>query len=120
MTFFGYIRSYKILVHMTTKDITTTIQVMQYDELTDIEKKLIDAAREATHRSYAPYSRFCVGASIALDNGEIVPGSNQENAAFPSSLCAERTAAYYAHATYPASKFAEIAIAAREIGRAHV
>lgn len=114
MTFFGYIRSYKILVHMTTKDITTTIQVLQYDELTDIEKKLIDAAREATHRSYAPYSRFSVGASIALDNGEIVAGSNQENAAFPSSLCAERTAAYYAHATYPAAKFTEIAIAARD------
>ncbi len=69
-------------------------------------------AREATGRSYAPYSKFRVGAAIELDNGQIVTGSNQENAAFPSGTCAERTAAYYAHATYPDARFKTIAIAA--------
>ena len=71
-------------------------------------------AREATFRAYSPYSHFSVGAAILLDNGETVTGSNQENAAYPSSLCAERTAAYYAHSRYPDAKFMTIAIAARE------
>jgi len=83
-----------------------------YDELDVMERRLVDMAREATGRSYAPYSKFHVGAAILLDNGEIVTGCNQENAAFPSGTCAERTAAYYAHATYPDAAFRAIAVAA--------
>lgn len=93
--------------------ICTPIVSVQYDELNDGDRQLVDMAREATERSYAPYSRFCVGAAIRLDNGEIVTGSNQENAAYPSGTCAERTAAFYAHARYPEASFETIAIAAR-------
>ena len=73
-----------------------------YDELTERERRLVDAARAAVEGSYAPYSNFHVGAAVLLDNGEIVKGANQENAATPSSLCAERTAAYWAPANVAA------------------
>ncbi len=97
---------------MKEKEIVTKIIEIGYDELDCRRRHLVDLAREATERSYAPYSRFCVGAAIELDNGEIVTGSNQENAAYPSGTCAERTAAFYAHATYPDAKFKAIAVAA--------
>lgn len=61
------------------------------DELPKSDRQLVEAAKEMTFSSYAPYSKFCVGAAIRLDNGDIIRGSNQENAAFPSGLCAERT-----------------------------
>lgn len=93
--------------------ISTPVKVAAYDELDERRRRLVDLAREATHRSYAPYSHFSVGAAIALDNGEIVTGANQENAAYPSGTCAERSACYYAHAQYPEAHFAAIAIAAR-------
>lgn len=98
---------------MKEKTILIPIKVVEYAELDELDRRLVDEAREATKRSYAPYSNFHVGAAIALDNGEIVSGSNQENAASPSSLCAERTAAYYAHSTYPGARFRRVAIAAR-------
>lgn len=97
---------------MKEKEITTRILELSYDELTERQRRLVDLAREATERSYAPYSKFRVGAAIELSNGEIVTGSNQENAAYPSGTCAERTAAFYAHAAYPDAKFKAIAIAA--------
>lgn len=90
------------------------VEILAYEELTDSERRLVDTAREATGRAYAPYSKFHVGAAIELDNGEIVAGANQENAAFPSGTCAERSACFYAGATYPSSKFKAIAIAARD------
>lgn len=97
------------------KEATITIPVIeaQYDELTETDRRLIDEARQATERSYAPYSRFHVGAAILLDNGETITGANQENAAYPSGTCAERSACYYAHARYPEARFMAIAIAAR-------
>lgn len=97
---------------MKTKEINLSVDVAAYDELSDIDRKLIDAAREASHRAYAPYSHFSVGAAILLSNGEIITGSNQENAAYPSGLCAERTAAFYAHSRFPEAIFRKIAIAA--------
>lgn len=97
---------------MKEKEIVTRIFEVSYDELTERQRRLVDLAREATDRSYAPYSKFRVGAAIELSNGEIVTGSNQENAAYPSGTCAERTAAFYAHAAYPDAKFKAIAIAA--------
>ena len=99
---------------MIRKDIVIPINVVAYSELSDSERTLVDTARKATERSYSPYSHFSVGAAILLSNGEIISGSNQENAATPSSLCAERTAAFYAHSTYPQEKFLAIAIAARD------
>lgn len=98
---------------MKTFEIITPIIEAQTAELSAEEQSLIAAAREAYTRSYAPYSKFHVGAAILLDNGEVVTGSNQENAAYPSGTCAERTAAYYAHAAHPDARFRAIAIAAR-------
>lgn len=98
---------------MENKEITLTYQVLSYDELSPADAALVEAAREATSRSYAPYSRFRVGAAILLDNGQTVEGSNQENVAFPSGTCAERSACFYAHARYPEARFLKIAIAAR-------
>lgn len=98
---------------MKTLTLTTEFQLATFDELSAEDRNLVELARKATYRSYAPYSKFKVGAAILLDNGKIVEGSNQENAAFPSGTCAERTACYYAHAAYPEAKFSKIAIAAR-------
>lgn len=86
---------------------------MSYDELGDCGRRLVDLARQYTHNAYAPYSHFHVGAAIALDNGETVCGANQENAAFPSGTCAERSACFSAGARFPEAKFEAIAIAAR-------
>ncbi|MDE5657416.1 MAG: cytidine deaminase [Muribaculaceae bacterium] len=94
-------------------EITTRVEVLGYDELNSDDEQLTSLAREATERSYAPYSNFRVGAAIALDNGEIVTGANQENVAYPSGTCAERSACFYAHARYPQAKFRRIAVAAR-------
>ncbi len=82
---------------------------MSFDELDAIDRRLVDEAREATDRAYAPYSKFHVGAAILLDNGEVVTGANQENAAFPSGTCAERTTCYYAHARWLEARFEAIA-----------
>lgn len=97
---------------MKTLTFTTTVTVCGYDELTDADRALVDAAREATSRSYSPYSHFAVGAALRLANGETVTGSNQENVAYPSGTCAERTTAFYASARYPGVAFDTLAIAA--------
>ena len=93
-------------------ELKTQIKAYSYDELPETDRRLVDMAREATSRSYSPYSHFKVGAAILLSNGEIITGANQENAAYPSGTCAERSAAFYAHARYPEAKFRTIAIAA--------
>lgn len=98
---------------MEEKHLTVPVKVYTYDELKDSDRHLIDSARHATTGSYAPYSGFLVGAAIELANGEIVTGANQENAAFPSGTCAERTAAYYASAHFPGVAMHTIAIAAQ-------
>ncbi len=95
------------------------IAYTEYDsiqQLSSQDRELAEAAIKATSRSYAPYSRFNVGAAIRLDNGEIVSGSNQENAAYPSGLCAERTAMFYANASHPEHAMLSIAIAAGQNG----
>lgn len=96
-------------------DITVSVVQLNDDELTAGELELVELARKSTFRSYAPYSKFSVGAAIRLSNGEIVCGANQENVAFPSGTCAERSACFYAHAQYPEAKFETIAIAARGV-----
>ena len=90
------------------------VLVKTEEELTPQEVKLIDEARRATYRSYAPYSHFSVGASVELADGTIVSGSNQENAAYPSGLCAERTAVFYANSRYPDQPIRRICIVARD------
>jgi cytidine deaminase len=89
-------------------------RIYALDELPEESRKLVDAALEATRRSYAPYSHFYVGAAVLLDNGVIVTGNNQENVAFPSGLCAERTALFYTNAQYPEVPVNALAIVARD------
>ena len=84
------------------------------DELTEEEKTLVEKAKEATFRSYAPYSHFCVGASVMLEDRTIITGNNQENSAYPSGLCAERTTIFYANSRYPDMKVTHLCIAARD------
>jgi cytidine deaminase len=97
---------------MKNFNITAKIQICSYDELHFEEKNLIDRAKEACFRAYAPYSQFQVGAAVLLADGEIVEGNNQENVAFPSGLCAERTALFYANSRYPEQAVQSLAIAA--------
>lgn len=98
---------------MGKKKIIIDYEVIPLDALEGADADLVTQARKATYRSYAPYSHFMVGAAILLDSGVTVTGSNQENVAFPSGTCAERSACYYAHAQYPDAMFKKIAVAAR-------
>lgn len=102
---------------MTNKEIK--IAYMEYasvEELPSQDRLLADAAIEAVALSYAPYSNFNVGAAVMFEDGEIVKGANQENAAYPSGLCAERTALFYASASRPDKAMTAIAIAAGQNG----
>ena len=86
-----------------------------YDTIEDLAtpiQSLIQKAAEARKKAYAPYSQFLVGAALELENGKIISGNNQENASYPSGLCAERTAIYYAGAQYPNVRILEMAITA--------
>lgn len=98
------------------KELNINIPVVfkQEDELDEQELQLLQEAKNATHRSYSPYSHFSVGAAVLLDDGTIVAGSNQENSAFPSGLCAERTALFYANSRYPDRPVKALCIAARD------
>ncbi|MCL6264871.1 cytidine deaminase [Flagellimonas myxillae] len=82
------------------------------EELPQKEQKLLQAAEDARENAYAPYSSFKVGAAILLENGETVIGNNQENASYPSGLCAERVAVFQAGARYPGVPIVAIAISA--------
>ncbi len=77
-------------------------------ELTGIENTLFEKAKEAREKAYAPYSDFLVGCAVLLENGEIHAGNNQENAAYPSGLCAERTALFWIAANFPEVKIRKI------------
>ena len=98
---------------MKTKTIEIEFDCCRHDELTAEEEELAVAAAHATENSYARYSQFKVGAAVRLHDGRIVIGANQENAAFPSGLCAERTALFAAQAQYPNHRVTMLAIAAR-------
>lgn len=99
---------------MEEKTLKISYECLQVAELTDEELRTLEAARRATEGSYAPYSRFHVGAAAMLTDGTIVIGSNQENAAFPSGICAERCAIFQAGAAHPDTPVALLAIAARK------
>lgn len=91
----------------------TKVKVCTADELSQQEREVVDAARKATSNSYAVYSGFNVGAAVLLCDGTIITGTNQENAAYPSGLCAERTAIFWANSQYPDKAIEMLAIAAR-------
>ncbi len=80
------------------------------------EKNLLSVSREMTKKAYAPYSSFCVGAAVLLENGQIIQGSNQENAAYPSGLCAERVAVFAASSNHPGTTMRAIAISTKTTG----
>ena len=102
---------------MTNKEIKIAyIEYAGIDELAAKDKELAEAAISATATAYAPYSKFNVGAAVLFEDGVIVKGSNQENAAYPSGLCAERTALFYASASRPDKPMTAIAIAASQNG----
>ncbi len=97
--------------------INTIISVLSKEELSSVETNLMEQAFEARSKAYAPYSKFTVGVALLLDNGIVVQGSNQENAAYPSGLCAERVAIFYAGAQYPEAKMLKMFITASPIDR---
>jgi cytidine deaminase len=97
------------------KDIKIESTLTVYDNFSELPSdiaSLMEKAIEARKNAYAPYSKFSVGAAILLDNNQIVTGNNQENASYPSGLCAERTAIYYAGAQYPDAKILKMALTA--------
>lgn len=83
------------------------------DELPEADRRLLQAAKASLETAYAPYSGFQVGAAVRLENGEILTGANQENAAYPMCLCAERVALAAALAAYPQSPVRSIAVTVR-------
>ncbi len=104
---------------MQKKSINIIYQSLRFDELSNEDKDLIKVSEEIRDKAYAVYSDFYVGAALLLNNGNIVLGNNQENIAFPSSLCAERVAIFYCKANYPESKIRKIAITAKSIKEAY-
>lgn len=101
------------------KEITLKINYTEYDsvkEMSPEDQELVKAANEAREGSYSPYSNFQVGAALRLADGTIVKGANQENAAYPSGLCAERTVMFWAGANYPDVPFDTMAIAGADKG----
>ncbi|MCQ2310129.1 MAG: cytidine deaminase [Paludibacteraceae bacterium] len=91
--------------------IKTNLTSYTWNELNHDDQQLIEQAKQMTQTSYSPYSHFQVGAAARLTDGTIVKGSNQENAAYPSGLCAERTTLFAANANYPNTPVASLAIA---------
>ena len=100
------------------KKIKIETELEVFDSVSDLSpdfQNLMNKAHEARENAYAPYSSFKVGAAIALESGVIVTGNNQENAAFPSGLCAERVAAFHAGSNFPGQSFLAIALSARSL-----
>ena len=98
---------------MKTINLNIAIKHCQLDELSVADRELIEQAMKATDNAYAEYSHFYVGAALRLANGRIVIGANQENAAFPSGLCAERIAVFSAQANFPDQSIEALALVAR-------
>src|SRR4051812_22349945 len=98
------------------KKITVSAEFEVYKSSADLDKQdseLLKAAQKAVKSAYAPYSNFYVGAAVLLKNGKILIGNNQENAAYPSGLCAERVAVFHAGAKYPGVPVLAIAVAVK-------
>ena len=103
---------------MVRKEIRASfVEYASIDEMIPEDRELAAEAMDAMKGSYAPYSHFNVGAAVRMSNGQIVKGANQENAAFPSGLCAERTAMFAAGAKYPDKDMKSIALVGGVYGR---
>lgn len=101
------------------KEIILHLKYCKYEtveKLPEDDHQLILIARSAAQNGYAPYSGFQVGVAVLLQNGEIISGNNQENAAYPSGLCAERTALFYAASKYPNVPITAIAVSTSHHG----
>lgn len=92
--------------------ITIVTEYKSKTELSHIDQSVINLALESGNKAYAPYSNLKVGASVLLENGEIISSNNQENTAYPSGMCAERVALFYANSKYPDIPIKTIAICA--------
>ena len=102
---------------MANKIYSYEIEILKEEELDIDARKAVEEAKKASQNSYAPYSKFQVGAAVVLNDGKIVQGNNQENIAYPSGLCAERVAVFSANAIYPKSAIRILAIAAQTGGK---
>ncbi|MDR1897843.1 MAG: cytidine deaminase [Prevotellaceae bacterium] len=91
-------------------NIVIPVKICSIDELDETDRRLVTSAFDACKTSYAPFSHFNVGAAALLANGETVTGSNQENVAFPSGLCAERVAVFYANSRFPNVPIVSLAV----------
>jgi len=101
------------------KIVEVAASYIEYDgpeELAEEDRQLLDKAREAIKSAYAPYSSYHVGAAVLLDNGKVFTGNNQENVAYPSGICAERVALFYASSQYPDVPVKAIAVSAKARG----
>jgi len=102
---------------MKKKEVKSTFyEYTSLSELSPKQQQLVDEASKAASNAYAPYSEFHVGAAVLLENGHIIHANNQENSAFPSGLCAERTAVFYANSQYPNTPVLALAVAAEKNG----
>ncbi|MBR1712062.1 MAG: cytidine deaminase [Alloprevotella sp.] len=99
---------------MKNGEVNIRYRILDEQELNEADHELVEAAKAATHTSFSPYSHFSVGAALRLANGETLQGSNQENAAYTTGICAERCTIFYANAHYPDSPVTAMAIAARQ------
>lgn len=97
---------------MWQRIVETKVAVYSFDELSQSQQKLVQEAKRQVSNAYAPYSGFQVGAAVELANGVVFVGNNQENSAYPSGLCAERVAMFYANAQFPHTPVKSLAIAA--------
>ncbi len=93
--------------------LTTPFEKLAFEDLSVFEQKLIEEAKQACQKSYSPYSHFEVGVAMALENGTIIQGANQENASFPAGLCAERVALAVCQAQYTGIAITHLAVMAR-------
>ena len=98
---------------MKTKEINISVGICTFEEMNEEQKTVVEKAIEATQNSYSPYSHFKVGACVMLANGRTVIGANQEKAAYPVGLCAERAAIFAAQSQHPDQPITHLAIAAR-------
>lgn len=102
---------------MTEKIFTAKFIECTQDELEQKDKDLVESAKSFLDNAYSPYSKFNVSCALVLDNGKIINGTNQENAAYPSGTCAERTTIFYANSMYPNSRVETMAIVAKTNGK---
>lgn len=98
------------------KEIQFSAKFSEYEDKSSLDsenEKILNLAIEARNKSYSPYSQFSVGAAVLLENGEVITGNNQENAAYPSGMCAERIAIWTASAMYPGVRVLKLALSGK-------